>query len=126
MKLRGSIVSPYAARVVMFARTRGIELKPEPARAGDLERCMGRGPYAVGRSLTLADCAVLPAMALLNLLFIPAFRLESPLEIRPKLRAWWAQMGEDPLCVLVLQDWTMAYQELMRARPGPGSESPGS
>lgn len=214
MKLRGSIVSPCVARVVMFARTRGIDLKPEPAgdleaaidrgrnpfgenpvlevggqslvateaiceylddtfpehtlrstaaaervqsrlitRALDahvlsrleplwrnlhppardaseaaaplgamqegfaeLERCMGRGPYAVGQSLTLADCALLPAMALLNLLFIPAFRLKSPVETLPKLREWWAQMGEDPLCVQVLQEWTMAYQQVVRSR----------
>lgn len=220
MKLRGSIASPYVARVVMFARTRGMDLKPEPAgdleaaidrgcnpfgeipvleiggqpladteaiceyldgtfsehtlrsmaaaervhsrlitRALDahvlsrleplwrnlhppardaseaaaslgalqdglteLERCMGRGPYAVAQSLTLADCALLPAMALLNLLFIPAFRLKSPVETLPKLREWWAQMGEDPLCVQVLQEWTMAYQELMRAWPGARSE----
>jgi glutathione S-transferase len=81
-----------------------------------LDDSMGRGPYAVGARLTRADCALLPAIALLNLLFIPAFRLKSPVQTLPKLREWWAQMGEDPLCVLLLQDWTMAFQESMRAR----------
>lgn len=216
MKLRGSIVSPYVARVVMCARAKGIDLKPEPAPRGSveslddpdnnpfgeipvlevsgqsladaqviceyledafpersirpkdllecaqsrlvargldahvlgrlgplyrnlnpttrnelqveasltalhaglthLEHCLGPGPYAVGSTLTVADCALLPATALLNLLFIPAFRLNSPLETLPKLREWWAQMGEDPLCVQVLQEWTTAYQGLTRAR----------
>lgn len=213
MKLHGSIVSPYVARVVMCARAKGIDLQPERALGGgldnldaeplvaipllevsgqsftgamviceyledafpkrtirpqdplerehsqlvahlvdtgvlgrlgplyrnldpstgnaveseasldvlrtgltDLDRCMGRGPYAVASSLTLADCALLPAMALLNLVFFHAFRRKSPVETLPKLREWWAQMGEDPLCVLMLQDWTTAYQELMRAR----------
>jgi glutathione S-transferase len=83
---------------------------------------LGRGPYAVGAKLTRADCALLPAMTLLNLLFIPAFRLKSPVETLPKLREWWAQMGEDPLCVLMLEDWTMAFQESMRARhPASGA-----
>ena len=122
MKLRGSIASPYVARVVMCARAKGIALDPEaqpgggiasvadllpgspggmpvldignvhgmnPAARGagqqhsvhalqagleQLDRFLGAGPYAVGSALTL-----------------------------PRLRDWWQQMGEDPLCVQVLE-----------------------
>ncbi len=59
MKLRGSIASPYVARVVMCARAKGIALDPGIA---------------------------FPTAAL------------------PRLRDWWQQMGEDPLCVQVLEE----------------------
>lgn len=80
----------------------------------ELDRCLGRGPYAAGSTLTIADCALLPGMALINLLFAPALGLKNPTDTLPQLREWWAQMGEDPLCVLVLEEWTTAYQEWRR------------
>jgi len=83
-----------------------------------LEHFLGPGPYAVGRTLTLADCSMLTGIALVNTSIVPAFGLENPVQVLPKLGAWWEQMGEDPLCVQVLEEWSVAYQEFWKRRFG--------
>ncbi|HEU4530478.1 MAG TPA: glutathione S-transferase family protein [Steroidobacteraceae bacterium] len=81
-----------------------------------VEHFLGPGPYAVGKTLTSADCTLLPDIAFLGIGLLPPFGVKSPVDTLPRIGAWWSQMGEDPLCVQVLEEFTVAYQQFMQAR----------
>jgi len=57
MKLLGSIASPYVARVLMFARIKGIDLQSEPAPGGSLKSDEYRALNPIGKipSLVVGD-----------------------------------------------------------------------
>jgi glutathione S-transferase len=60
-----------------------------------LESAIDPGPYAVGKSLTLADCALAPGFFFVARL-LPMLGRPNPLEKHPKLAAWWAAAQKDP------------------------------
>ena len=57
MKLLGSIASPYVARVLMFARIKGVELPSEPAPGGSLksDEYLALNPIGKIPSLVVGD-----------------------------------------------------------------------
>jgi glutathione S-transferase len=64
---------------------------------GYLEDYIGQDGYAVGRSLTQADGAIVPQL-ILAFEWAPAlFGSESPLGKHPKLAAYWTAIRRDPI-----------------------------
>ncbi|MSO64896.1 MAG: glutathione S-transferase family protein [Alphaproteobacteria bacterium] len=76
--------------------------KPDLMKALDyLEHFLdAKGPYAAVSRLTLADCALFPAIFLVFKV-VPLFGIDRPLEGRPKLSAWWAHLGRDATAALI-------------------------
>lgn len=68
-----------------------------------LEHFLSGGAYAVGDSLTLADCTLVPSLVL-TLDFMPRFDVASPLETRPKTRAYWDGISADPVAARVIKE----------------------
>lgn len=68
-----------------------------------LEYFLTGSAYAVGDSLTLADCTLVPSLVL-TLDFLPRFGTASPLETRPKARAYWDGISADPVAARVIKE----------------------
>jgi len=70
------------------------------------------GGYAVGDSLTLADCAMVPAVfVVVNVL--PAFRIAEPLAATPKLAQYWQAIQKDEHCSRVLVEMSEGLKASM-------------
>lgn len=59
--------------------------------------------YAVGDSLSLADCALVPSL-LLTLKYLPRFGKDSPLDTRPNVKAYWEGIAKDPHAARVIKE----------------------
>lgn len=68
-----------------------------------LEYCLSGMPYAVGSSLSLADCTLVPTLVL-TLDFLPRFNRESPLDTRPNTRGYWDGIAKDPIAARVIKE----------------------
>lgn len=72
-------------------------------KAADLlERFLGKGPFAVGDSLSLADCAMVPLLSMSRLVRILGAPL--PTEGRPRLSAWWERIQKEEAPARVLAE----------------------
>lgn len=60
-------------------------------------------PYAVGDSLSLADCSLVPSL-LLTLKYLPRLGQDSPLDSRPNVRAYWEGIAKDPIAARVIKE----------------------
>jgi glutathione S-transferase len=95
------------------------------AALGYVEHYIGEAGYAVGDRLTWADGALLPQL-MLSYEWAPAlFEGENPLGEHPKLAAYWAGIGRDPIAARLLQETRDAVareqeraREIARARAG--------
>lgn len=106
----------------LFESTRGGEAAgASPAEAAaDLERMLGqiqallgRGRYASGDILTLADCTLVPTLHYTQALS-SMLDLDSPLTRLPRLQAWWDTVCGDPAVERVRQEIDTA----LKARAG--------
>jgi glutathione S-transferase len=82
-------------------------------RLDQLEGFVGSGPYAVGDSLGLADCALAPIFFFLVRL-VPLLGGGDPLASRPRLRALEARQREHPAVARALDEMAAALAEMMR------------
>ena len=70
------------------------------------------GGYAVGDALTLADCAMVPALfVVVNLL--PAFGTAEPLAATSSLARYWQGIQKDESCSRVLAEMTEGFKARM-------------
>jgi len=90
-----------------FIETKLAEIK---TRFDQLEGMLAAGPYAVGGTFTLADCALVPTMFFANVL-LPMLGGPSPTDGRPKLAAWWSKVQERPTVQKVLGEQQQALME---------------
>jgi glutathione S-transferase len=84
---------------------------------GYIEVYLGEGGYAVGDRLSWADGALVPQL-MLSYEWAPAlFGGANPLGKHPKLGAYWASIGRDPIAARLLQETRDAVtQEQANAR----------
>jgi glutathione S-transferase len=79
-----------------------------------LEALIGEGGFACLGRLTLADCALVPALfGLENIL--PATGTESPIQSHPRIAAYWAAIGHDPAAARVLGEMGRGLQARIAA-----------
>ena len=79
-----------------------------------LEEFVGTERYAVGRSLTQADGALLPILLLVDE-WLPIFRPPQPLlDAVPKTKAYWTAIQADPIAARLLRETRGALRQSMR------------
>ncbi len=71
---------------------------------GYLEHYIGTEGYAVGRSLSIADGALLPQLQLAFEWAPKLFDRKSPIDELPKLAAYWNAIQKDPLASRVMNE----------------------
>ncbi len=70
------------------------------------------GDYAVGDKLTLADCAMVPALfVMVNLL--PTFGVADPLVDTSRLARYWENIQKDESCSRVLSEMAEGFKAIM-------------
>jgi len=82
------------------------------SRLDQLEGMIG-GPWAAGSAFTMADAALVPTIFLMTNI-LPMFDAKGPLETRPKLTAWWAQVQGWPSTKKTLGEQQAAMAALMK------------
>jgi glutathione S-transferase len=70
------------------------------------------GGYAVGKRLSLADCALVPAL-FVAVNIAPAFGMAKPLEATPKLVAYWQAILKDEHCARVHEEMIEGLKDRM-------------
>jgi len=89
---------------------------------GYLEHFLGGGRYAVGDSPSLADCSIVPMLAVLNVMPIVIGR-PTAIGDHPKLAAYVAAMGDDPANAKLLGEMNAAFAERSRAQAGRAQQA---
>ena len=92
----------------------GEKLAEMKTRLDQLEGMLSAGPYALGSTFTLADCALVPTCFFMNLL-LPMLGAPAFTDGRPKLAAWWAKVQERPTAQRVLAEQQEALMQRMQA-----------
>lgn len=82
---------------------------------GYVEHFMGSGPYAVGKHMTPADCAIFTHGLILSAL-LPAFGIQDMFADLPKLSAWWRFMNGEPTAKRVAADYQEALAAFLKSR----------
>ncbi|MAU62017.1 MAG: hypothetical protein CMI62_14965 [Parvibaculum sp.] len=79
---------------------------------GWLEAYLAGGKYAVGESLTLADCALVPVIFFFEEIG-PMFGSVNPLQAYPKTEAYFSAIAEEPSAARVLEELGTALRRMM-------------
>ena len=77
-----------------------------------IEGFIGRDEYAVGSSLTLADCGLVP-MAFFISRLMPLLGKADPFESRPGLSGWWARIQKQEAPARVIGELSEALKQAM-------------
>ncbi len=86
---------------------------------GYLEHYIGTEGYAVGRSLTVADGALLPQLQLAFEWAPKLFDRKSPIEELPKLAAYWSAIQNDALAARVMNETRDAVLAAQKPKSAP-------
>ncbi|GAX77121.1 hypothetical protein CEUSTIGMA_g4567.t1 [Chlamydomonas eustigma] len=62
------------------------------------------GPYAAGDDITAADGALFPTMVFCDFMLPTYFGWTGLWETRPKLKAWWATISQDPEAARIIKE----------------------
>jgi glutathione S-transferase len=92
-----------------FVQEKLVEIS---GRLDQLEGRIGR-PWAAGDAFTIADAALTPTIFLMTNL-LPMFGAKTPLENRPRLNAWWAQVQERPSTKKTIGEQQAAMAAMMK------------
>jgi glutathione S-transferase len=81
---------------------------------GYFDHFMGDGPFAVGDTPTLGDCALGPHMCMFKVLAFSNFdEIADPTEQGGRLQTWWEAMQGHDVCRPLLDDYTVAFDQMM-------------
>jgi glutathione S-transferase len=70
-------------------------------------------PYAAGRAVTVADCALLPAFAIYRKTFMPMVGVPDPTTGTGKLKAWWHAMLDHAITGPFIPEYDTAVDALL-------------
>jgi len=103
------VFAPLAPLFAHLSRKRRDPLVVERqcAEIEDGLRCLdaltGESGYAVGDSLSLADCGIVPILLFVNT-YLPYFDRQEPLGDHPRLNAYWPRIGGEPHAARVIAE----------------------
>ena len=81
---------------------------------GYAEHAMGAGPFCVGATPTLGDCALGTSTAMLKkILAAGQFGIADP-TASGRLATWWQAMEQHPVCAGVLNDYGTAFDGFLK------------
>jgi glutathione S-transferase len=72
-------------------------------------------PYAAGSAPTVADCALLPAIAIYRKTFFPALGVPDPTLANVRFKSWWQALAEHPVTGPFMQEYDTAVDALLAA-----------
>lgn len=104
-------VNPKTRDPAVVEATLG-ELRP---KLDQLERLLGRGPFAEGESLGLADCALFPLFFFATRM-LPMLGDKDPLAERSRLARWWEAVQKEDAVAKVDAELQRALTEYMRGQ----------
>lgn len=111
------ISSELARQVNPEKRDAAVVAKNAEALAkvwSNLEHFMGTGPFAVGTTPTLGDCALGPHMAMFKILVFDNFdTIPNPTLQGGRLQTWWDAMQANDTCRVLLDDYSKAFDQMM-------------
>ena len=81
---------------------------------GYLEHFVRASPFAAGATMSLADCALIPAMVTLRKTVIPAFGIADPTSGSGKLARWWNSVASDPTAGEFRQQFGVAFDAFLK------------
>jgi glutathione S-transferase len=92
------------------------EAKEAFAKAfGYLEHFMGAGPFAVGDTPTLGDCAAAPYMMLLKKLVFTNFaEIPDPTLGDGRLAVWWQAIQDNEICASTVDEYAIAVDGFLQ------------
>ena len=76
---------------------------------GALERHIGSGRFAVGDTLTRADCTLVPALFLCEKT-VPRLDVPNPIEATEKVAAYWERIQQNEHAARVLEEMNRGLQ----------------
>lgn len=79
-----------------------------------LEHFVSADPYAAGGQLSLADCALLPSLAVMRKTVFPAFAFGDPTTGTGTLGRWWKTVEADPVTGPFLADYNAAVDGFLK------------
>jgi len=77
---------------------------------GALEAHIGSGPFAVGDSLTRADCTLVPALFMCEKT-VPRLGRDNPLLATTKVAAYWRAIQQNPHAATIIKEMNKGLQE---------------
>ena len=81
---------------------------------GYFDHFMGDGPFSVGDTPTLGDCALGPHMAMFKILAFDNFEeIADPTQQGGRLQVWWEAMEGHDICGPFLPDYSAAFDKMM-------------
>ncbi|MGB8327455.1 MAG: glutathione S-transferase family protein [Steroidobacteraceae bacterium] len=80
-----------------------------------IEHFMASGPYATGKSLTLADCVMLPSFEAIYSLYGMLGR-DPVFDELPRLTKWWRALHSDAMLAEFAQQYVVAFQKFVDSR----------
>lgn len=81
---------------------------------GYFDHFMDNGPFAVGNTPTLGDCALGPHMCMFKVLAFSNFEeVPDPTQQGGRLQTWWEAMQGHDDCKTLLDDYTVAFDKMM-------------
>ncbi|TDJ48515.1 MAG: glutathione S-transferase family protein [Gammaproteobacteria bacterium] len=85
------------------------------AAFGYLEHFMGSGPFCVGDTPSLGDCALAPYMKLLKKVVFPFFDdIPDPTEGEGRLAEWWQAIQSHEICKATVDEYGEAVDGFMK------------
>jgi glutathione S-transferase len=82
---------------------------------GYLAHFMGPGPFAVGATPTLGDCAAGPYMMLIKKMIFQIFDdIPDPTLGDGRLATWWSAMQDNEICARTLDEYAAAVDSFMK------------
>jgi glutathione S-transferase len=80
-----------------------------------LEHYVAAGPFAAGRTVTVADCTLLPAFAIFRKTIVPLLGTLDPSLGSGRLPAWWTAMTQHAVTGPFLQEYEVAVDALLQS-----------
>lgn len=77
---------------------------------GALEKHLSGSTYAVGETLTRADCTLVPALFMCEST-VPRFDVDNPIEVTEKVAAYWQRIQENEHAAKVLAEMRQGLKE---------------
>jgi len=83
---------------------------------GYVEHFMSDGPFCVGSTPTLGDCALAPSMMLMKKVIFPHFDpIKDPTAGDGRLAEWWQAIEAHPVCGETVAEYGVAVDAFMQA-----------
>jgi glutathione S-transferase len=103
---------PQAPRKTRNDAIRDLLMRQVGRGVGALDKHLGDGEFAVGDSLTRADCSLVPALWMCEKT-VPRFDVPNPMEGIEKVSNYWQKIQTNPHAAKVIEEMNQGLQQRM-------------